>query len=257
MARTEVTPLLGAAAPTGYPEASAPPSVEVGITPAWQLPIIKPGFSEAEGSGAQPSTPAPSAPPVDPDAISGAMSPGMYAGVTGHVNFPAVGIPSNLIVTKPAHLHTKSLATTSLLLGGVVWLVISVLQSKEPSGAGFVGPGLLTAFALLFYLIESCMSDTRKYVATIKSAEGAEEYLHSLLNTAPDLVMNCRCYHHGECCRCAPRPALATCRGLSETRTRVIHERDSNGNTRTRYETYTVEVRILDFSKPAGACRRR
>jgi hypothetical protein len=186
----ESSPLL---AHVSYPMASAPPADASATPSTWLTPVVKPGFSNSEGSGAVPSAPEPSAPPVDPVAISSSMDPGMHAAIAGRVDFIAIGIPSRLEVSKPVHMHTKSMFTTSLLIGGVAWLLVSVFNH-----ASLIAPGVVTGFAFLIYLIESCCSDTRKYLSRVKSAEGAEEYVQSLVDTAPDLVMQCRCYHHGE-----------------------------------------------------------
>jgi hypothetical protein len=102
------------------------------------------------------------------------------------------------------------------------------IDSCYPSGSD--GPGMLSSTALptflvvfLVYLVESCCSDTRKYMSNFKDVDGCESYMQSMTDRAPDIVMRCVCWHY-------------------ETRTRMVTYTDSNGNSRTRYETYTVKV---------------
>ena len=75
----------------------------------------------------------------------------------------------------------------------------------------------------IWVLGESYFSREYGYLSKLGDSGYASDYLKSLRETAPHLVMRAECYHY-------------------ETRTRVVTYTDGNGNLNTRLETYTVRV---------------
>lgn len=73
------------------------------------------------------------------------------------------------------------------------------------------------------YLIETGCSSMHRYLSHILEKEGAKDFINRLKNEPIEIWWTIRCYHW-------------------ETRTRVIHERDNEGRSRTRYETYQEKV---------------
>lgn len=102
---------------------------------------------------------------------------------------------------------------------------------------GGVGSSAATActicFSLfyLFYLLECYRSSTRKFVGNLKTTESVVDYVNRLRSYPCYLGFNVRCWHN-------------------ETRSRVVTNRDANGNTYTTVETYTVQVTTFTDSIP-------
>ena len=75
----------------------------------------------------------------------------------------------------------------------------------------------------LIHLIILCTSDTCKFLSKLNLKVNPYNQTYHLQHTGPITVWHITCYHW-------------------ETRFRTVTERDSNGNTRTRTETYQEKV---------------
>ncbi|KAA0147249.1 hypothetical protein FNF29_07510 [Cafeteria roenbergensis] len=170
------------------------------------------------------------------------MSENTNAGVRDTINFVAIGIPSELKISNPSTPHYRSGFCNLLVLGALGFIIASeaMQDSSSPTPGVYhddysddpnddVNAALPSIAAgvfgvvYLFYLIESCCSDSRKYMSNFKDVAGAEAFLSQMVDTPPDVAMTCECYHY-------------------ETRYRTVTSTDSNGRTTTRTESYTVKV---------------
>ena len=77
-------------------------------------------------------------------------------------------------------------------------------------------------------LIETGCSAMHKYLSNILEKEGATEFIERLKREPIEIWWHVACYHY-------------------ETRTRVVHTTDSNGRSRTRYETYQEKVWYMTY----------
>ena len=84
---------------------------------------------------------------------------------------------------------------------------------------GFV----MLCISSVYIFIESIFSHELDYLRNIMQDETAWGYIQNMQQVAPRIFMVVECYHF-------------------ETRTRVVHYTDANGNTQSRTETYTVRV---------------
>lgn len=241
----EAVPLMpGASTPAGMSGGIPVPSAPMADPAAWKEAHV-PDASVNAGlaGGAVPSAPGPSAPPasVDPAEIAKAMSDNTNAGVRDSINFVAIGIPSELKISNPSTPHFRSGFCNLLALGALGFIIAaSVMQDSDPTpqvhnddynnDPNDNGNAALPAIAsgvfgvvYLLYLIESCCSDSRRYMSNFKDVDGAEAFLSQMVDTPPDVAMTCECYHY-------------------ETRYRTVSSTDSNGRTTTRTESYTVKV---------------
>ena len=242
----EAVPLMpGAATPAGVSGGIPVPSAPMADPAAWKEAHVPDAAVNAGlAGGAMPSAPGPSAPPasVDPAEIAKAMSENTNAGVRDTINFVAIGIPSELKISNPSTPHYRSGFCNLLVLGALGFIIASeaMQDSSSPTPGVYhddysddpnddVNAALPSIAAgvfgvvYLFYLIESCCSDSRKYMSNFKDVAGAEAFLSQMVDTPPDVAMTCECYHY-------------------ETRYRTVTSTDSNGRTTTRTESYTVKV---------------
>ena len=95
--------------------------------------------------------------------------------------------------------------------------------NEEIFGAIFV---MAVVWIIIWYvvmLIESCFSAEKEYLSSISPDITVTEFVQQLRTTNPRRVMSVVCYH-------------------MELRTRTVYERDANGNTYPRTETYQEMV---------------
>lgn len=81
------------------------------------------------------------------------------------------------------------------------------------------------------YLLNCCFSDTAKYLFNEMKPHDVGSFLNEIMKANTSIVFNIECYH-------------------METRHRTVTERDSNGNTHTRTETYQEKVVTYRGSQP-------
>ncbi|XP_078380998.1 transmembrane protein 151B-like [Oculina patagonica] len=82
---------------------------------------------------------------------------------------------------------------------------------------------VMLGLSTVIVLIESCFSHELEYLKNIMENETALGYIQRMQEVPPRINMVVECYHY-------------------ETRTRVVHYTDSNGNRQSRTETYTETV---------------
>jgi len=227
----------------GFPAASAPEATVA----EWKAATIPVPENDVVAGGAKPSGSGPgTAEEIAPEALQAAMADNTNSAMAGHVDYMAIGIPSELKISNPATPHWRG-AVVSVLLWGAVGFVLYERFTFSPTPppacddgeAGCSGSpadfttdvdNQLPTISLavlgvmyLIYLCESFRSDSRKYIWNFKDVAGSEAYLGRMVDQAPDIAMTGEAYHY-------------------ETHFRTITTRDSNGNTSTRTETYTVKV---------------
>jgi hypothetical protein len=83
----------------------------------------------------------------------------------------------------------------------------------------FVG----AAVSYILQLIESMCSSTYRYVSNVESLKDTGIIIDKLKMTRPEIIFHIQNYHY-------------------ETRTRPVTYTDDDGNSHTRYETYTERV---------------
>ena len=82
---------------------------------------------------------------------------------------------------------------------------------------------VMLCISSVYIFIESIFSHELDYLRNIMQDETAWGYIQNMQQVAPRIFMVVECYHF-------------------ETRTRVVHYTDANGNTQSRTETYTERV---------------
>lgn len=140
-----------------------------------------------------------------------------------------------------AHVHWRSLFISAGLWASLIAMIVFLCTRSSSSSstsssygspstitpqltASFVCVGIFT----LIYLIEVCISDTRKFLSNRLSVGNAEDYVRRVYTTPPQPVFWIQCYHY-------------------ETRVHTTTHRDSKGNTRT--QTHTTRVRVDTYSE--------
>ena len=75
----------------------------------------------------------------------------------------------------------------------------------------------------LLVVFETCCSSELEYIQNLSDATGMGEFLKTLRESQGFITLHAKCYHW-------------------ETKTRTVYEKDSNGNSRSRLETYQEMV---------------
>ena len=122
-----------------------------------------------------------------------------------------------------------SLCLWILFWSYIIYLIISVSTSLTQK----IDPDLIDAINIISYvsipvfyiyiLIECWISNERQYIINLGTTKPIAEYIKDMKNAQPQIIWKIICYHY-------------------ETRYRTVTSRDSNGNTSTRTEAYTVRV---------------
>ena len=97
-----------------------------------------------------------------------------------------------------------------MMLGTYASIPLGILI--DPSYFGIAG-------CYLVYIIYSCCTSATKYIKNLVTNDELKRNIALAIKSRPDIHMSIQNYHY---------------------ETRIVHDRDSEGNTRTRTETHTV-----------------
>jgi len=119
-----------------------------------------------------------------------------------------------------------------LILAFVLRLPFSQNLVSSDFGKQFLGIFVLPDFKIylgilggiyLIYFIDVFCTNTRKYLSNMDYLEDFMTFINRIKSTPPTMGFSCECYHY-------------------ETRYRTVHYKDSQGNSRTRQESYQEKV---------------
>jgi len=127
-------------------------------------------------------------------------------------------------ISKSPHLCCMFMTLTIIVLG--VWFGLCNFtnnrsESQCRDANGFLPYALAAAY--IAYWIECCCSGSQKYLMNDMETLQYEGYMQQIKSSAPLIGTRIECYHY-------------------EIRTRTVYYTDSNGNSRSRTETYTERV---------------